>query len=152
MIKKTVNYTTFDGEPATDVLYFNLTKTEMVDLLEMEPRLQMIAEKFSGSQRDLSREEVLQILEVLKDLMRVSYGQRSDDGKRFKKSPEIWDDFKSTAAYDAFLWHMFENPTEVYEFMANIIPSDLRDEAAKNLPAGARPKVSLSELQKKSSE
>lgn len=144
MIKKSITYKDFNDNEVTETLRFNLTKTEMIDLLSIEDQLKALSAKFSEPKRDLQREEILEILSVVKDLARRSYGVLSTDGKHFRKSDEIWDDFVSSGAYDAFLWAMFSNPADAMAFMSGILPSDIAEEARKQVE---RPKVPLSELQ-----
>lgn len=146
MIKQTVNYTDFDGNEQEETLYFNITKTEMTDMLDFKDDLEALSKRLSGPERVLDDKDVKDILSVVKRLARDSYGIRSEDGKRFKKSPEIWQEFTETAVYDAWMFGMFENPTKAFDFMTGILPQDLVEEARAQM---GKPKVALSELQGK---
>lgn len=126
MLKKTVEYTDFNDNRATETLYFNITKTELADNLHLQSELERIQEELGGDPRDLTPDEVQKVLNLVKTLMKLSYGVRSDDGKRFIKSEEVWTEFTQTAVYDAFLFSLFENPDNAVSFMLGIIPSDLR--------------------------
>lgn len=127
MLKETVTYTDFDDKPCTDTLYFNLTKTDMVDLIDLLPQLEAWQTKTSGDPRELTMDEIREMLDIVKRLVAASYGVRSEDGKHFRKSPEIFADFKSTAAYDAFMFGMFEDITKALRFMVGIVPRDMVD-------------------------
>lgn len=129
MLKQTVTYTDFDDNVAVETLYFNLTKTELFDNLHLKDALEQIQEKFAGEPRSLSTEDIQEILNLVKTFMRLSYGVRSADGKRFSKKPELWEEFTETAAYDAFLISLFQDPEKAMSFLANILPADLRGEA-----------------------
>ena len=135
MLKQTVNYTDFDDNECSEVLYFNLTKTELTENMNLKDELEKIQEDFTGDKaRQLEEHEIRRILELVKTFMRLSYGIRSADGKRFIKTPDIWEEFTQTAAYDAFLFGLFETPSKALEFMTGILPKDLRAaaiEAAK---------------------
>ena len=135
MLKQTVNYTDFDDNECSEVLYFNLTKTELTENMSLKDELEKIQEDFTGDKaRQLEEHEIRRILDLVKTFMRLSYGIRSADGKRFVKTPDIWEEFTQTAAYDAFLFGLFETPSKALEFMTGILPKDLRAaaiEAAK---------------------
>lgn len=127
MLKQEITYKDFDGNPQTEMLYFNLSKTEMVDLLDLQPRLEKWLKITQGEQRNLTTAEVQDLLGIIKLLIEKSYGERSDDGKRFRKSPEIFADFKDSAVYDAFLFGLFEDIQLGLSFMVGILPQDLVD-------------------------
>jgi hypothetical protein len=125
MLKETVTYTDFNNVTRTEDLYFNLTKTEMSDLLGLQPRLEKWAESTSGDPRDLSMAEIRELLEIIKLLVEKAYGVKTEDGRHFRKSPEAWADFKDSAAYDAFVFGLFEDPLKAVGFMNGILPQDL---------------------------
>jgi hypothetical protein len=127
VLKQEITYKDFDGNPQTEMLYFNLSKTEMVDLLDLQPRLEKWLKITQGEQRNLTTAEVQDLLGIIKLLIEKSYGERSDDGKRFRKSPEIFADFKDSAVYDAFLFGLFEDIQLGLSFMVGILPQDLVD-------------------------
>lgn len=130
MLKQSVSYVDFDDNECVETLYFNLTKTELTDNLDMKDELEKIQQDFTGEpKRNLEDHEIRRILDLVKTFMRLSYGIRSEDGKRFIKTPEIWTEFTQTAAYDAFLFSLFENPANALAFMTGILPKDLRARA-----------------------
>lgn len=140
MLKKTVTFEDFNGDQQTDTLYFNLTKTEMMDLLELQPRLQKFL-NLKGS--SLNQEDTLEFFDIIKKLIKLSYGERSADGKHFRKSDEIFSNFESSAMYDAFTFNFIENPDQALEFMLGILPKGLDDEAMD------KAKSQLKEIQSK---
>lgn len=130
MLKQSVSYTDFDDNECVETLYFNLTKTELTDNLDMKEELEKIQQDFTGEpKRNLETHEIQRILDLVKTFMRLSYGIRSEDGKRFIKTPELWTEFTQTAAYDSFLFGLFENPANALAFMTGILPKDLRARA-----------------------
>lgn len=130
MLKQSVTYTDFDDNEVSEVVYFNLTKTELTENLNLQEELENIQQDFTGDrQRTLEEHEIRRILELVKTFMRLSYGVRSADGKRFVKTPQIWDEFTQTALYDAFLFSLFEKPQNALNFMTGILPKDLRQAA-----------------------
>lgn len=133
MHKATIQYEDFDGRTQTEDLYFNISKTEITDNLDLEERFEKVKVLFDGGPREWSRPEVDTYLSLVKHVMSIAYGVRSEDGKRFRKSPEIWDDFKSSAAYDAYLFSLFTEPDKANQFLVGVLPPDLRIEAQKEI-------------------
>lgn len=132
MLKQSVSYEDFDENQVTETLYFNLTKTELADNLDLEDELKEIQKDFTGQgNRTLEKHEIRRVLELVKTFMRLSYGVRSEDGKRFIKTDQIWEEFTQTAAYDAFLFSLFQEPEKAFAFMIGILPKDAREAAIK---------------------
>jgi hypothetical protein len=125
MLKKTITYKDYNGDEQTDVLYFHLNKTDMVELMWLLPKLQAWYDKVRGPERDLTMEETLQFYEIMKTIIEHSYGERSEDGREFAKSAEIFAKFKQRAVYDAFVMSLFENPENGMDFMVKVFPEDL---------------------------
>lgn len=130
MLKQIVKYTDFNGEDASEILYFNITKTEWMSMLDLQPRLESWLEKAKADgddNRNLTPAEILEMVEIIKYLIEKSYGIRGDDGKKFQKSTAIYDDFKSMAVYDEFVFGLFLEPQRAVDFMVAITPKDLPD-------------------------
>lgn len=125
MLKKTITYKDYNGNEQTETLYFHLNKTDVVELIWLLPKLQAWQDKVRGPERMLTMEETLQFYEIMKTLVEASYGERSEDGREFAKSKELFAKFRQRAAYDAFVMSLFENPLEGIDFMVNVWPDDL---------------------------
>lgn len=130
MLKQTVTYEDFNGNQAAETLYFNLTRTEIMNMLDILPRLENFQKRTEGETRDLTSDEVKDMLDIVKLLVEKAYGVRGDDGKRFMKSPSLFDEFTQTAVYDEFVFSLFKNPEKCVEFMTGILPR----EVLENLP------------------
>lgn len=143
MLKKVVKYTDYNDDPAVETLYFNLNRNEVLELDHLAPRLEAWHKKTSGESRDLTMEEIREILDVVKILVEKSYGVRSDDGKRFIKNQGLFDEFTQTAVYDEFLFSMFENPTEAVNFISGILPKQIVETLEKNGDMVELPQPSL---------
>lgn len=127
MLTKTVDYIDYLDMPASETLYFNLSRTELIDMIDLEPRLDAWQKKVSepAPNGQIPMSDIQELLDILKILIEASYGERSDDGKRFRKSKDIFADFKASPAYDAFVFSLFENPDEAVAFMTEILPKGL---------------------------
>ena len=129
MLKQTVTYTDFDDVQHTETLYFNISKSELLANIALKDRLEKTAAMLQGVSRDLTVDEIKEVVELVKIFMKISYGIRSEDGRRFKKNDQIWEEFTETAAYDEFFMSLFTEPNKAVEFLMNVVPKDLREQA-----------------------
>lgn len=118
MIKKTVSYVDYDGHDRVENFYFNLTQTELTDL----------SVKHSGGLNDyiqsiIDAKDVKELYSLFKEIIDMSYGKKSEDGRRFMKSQEILDDFKQTLAYDKLVVSLANDEEEAAAFIQGVIPS-----------------------------
>ena len=122
MIKKTLTYTDYDGVERTEDYYFNLTETELVEMeLSIDGGMQKKIEKIMNSK------DMKQIIEVFKDLILRSYGEKSDDGKRFIKNKEITEAFTQTEAYSMLFMKLATDEKEASDFVNGILPAKFRE-------------------------
>lgn len=98
MIKKTITYTDYNGETRTEDFWFHLSQAE---LLRMEfgygGGLQNYLEKI------IYENNTKKIYEMFEELVTMSYGEKSYDGKHFMKSKELSEAFTHTEAYSALI-------------------------------------------------
>lgn len=126
MLKKEITFDDFNGDKATDTLYFNLTKSEII---EMEVG-------YDGGldatiKRIIETNDRQALFKEFKKIILASYGEKSDDGKRFQKSDEIRKAFAQTAAYDALFVELATNADAAAAFMKGILPKDMAAEVAR---------------------
>ena len=127
MLKKVITFTDYNGEQRTGNYYFNLSKAE---LLEMQfttvGGMQRLLEDISES-HDNKR-----TFEMFKSIIMKAYGEKSPDGVRFIKSPELSEAFVQSEAYTELILEFFQDGQKAADFINGIIPSDLAAEIAKN--------------------
>lgn len=133
MYKKTITYTNFDDIKVTEDFYFNLTEAELRNLELTTP-----GGYSAYLERIIGAVDVPGVIKVLNDVIRMSYGIKSADGKFFRKSEEISDDFFSCAAYDSLMAEMWsEDPDEsvkaIADFVTSIMPLKYRSDITKAL-------------------
>lgn len=122
MIKKTLTYTDYNGVERTEDYYFNLTEAELVEMeLSIDGGMQKKIEKIMNSK------DMKQIIEVFKDLILRSYGEKSDDGKRFIKNKEITEAFTQTEAYSMLFMKLATDDKEASDFVNGILPAKFRE-------------------------
>ena len=118
MLKKTIKYTDYDGNEREEDFYFNLTKAELYELqtsvsggLENTIRAMVAA-------RDIPT-----MAKLFKEIVMKSYGEKSEDGKRFiKENGKRAEAFVETEAYNQLYVSLIEDENEMAEFINGIIP------------------------------
>jgi hypothetical protein len=117
MLKKTITYIDFDENVRTEDFYFNLTKAEVAEMeLSTKGGLVKMIEKIAAEQDNKK------IVEIFKDIILRSYGEKSPDGKRFIKNQELIDAFVQTEAYSDLFMELVEDAGVAASFVNGIIP------------------------------
>lgn len=117
MLKKTIKYVDYNGETHEEEYYFNLSKAEV-----MEMQLGTAGGFAEHLQKLVNTKDVPAITKAFKDLILASYGVKSDDGKRFIKSPEIRDAFVQSEAYSELFMELIQNADACNDFIKGIMP------------------------------
>jgi hypothetical protein len=120
MLKKTIKYVDFDGNEREETFYFNLTQAEVA---EME--LSIDGGLSAKIQRIIEAKDNPTIIEMFKDIIGKSYGEKSPDGKMFVKSKEIRDAFMQTQAYSDLFMELATSPDAAAAFINGIVPANL---------------------------
>lgn len=117
MYKRSVKYIDFDGNPCTDEFYFNLTKTELAEMeLSKDGGLTKTVEKI------VETKDKRQLMDIFKELLIKSVGDKSVDGKRFMKNDTIRENFVNSAAYDELFMELATNEESAIAFINGITP------------------------------
>ena len=124
MLKKTINYTDYNGNERTEDFYFNLTEAE---ILEMEmSKTGGLAESI---QRIVQAQDTPAIIKVFKDLVLRAYGVKSPDGKRFIKNDLLREEFEQTEAYSKLFMELAFDSDKAAEFVNKIVPAHMSEKA-----------------------
>lgn len=118
MLKKTITFEDFDGEMKSEVHYFNLTKSELIEM-EVNGEGGSLAQELKNA----GKGDAKQIMRMFKMIIGKSYGIR-EDGK-FRKSQEISDEFMTSLAYDALFTECLTDAKKSADFVNGLIPRDL---------------------------
>lgn len=128
MFKRPISYEDFNGEKVTDIYYFNLTKSEIVELdSEYAGGVGSIFGKIVEAKDKES------MIKEFKKFILASYGEKSDDGKRFIKSDELRLQFTQTAAYDALFIELATSDEKATEFILGVLPKEFTNELASEI-------------------
>ena len=126
MLKETRTYTDYDGVERTEDFYFALSKAELAEMeLSTDGGMQAMIEKIINSKDNKK------IVEIFKEILLKSYGEKSDDGKRFVKSPELSKAFSETPVYSDMFMELATDETKASAFIDGILPSDMQAQLAE---------------------
>ena len=123
MLKRTITYNDFNDVERTEDFYFNLSKSEITELNLRIPGglvswVQTISQALDGNA----------IMDIFKDLLLKSYGEKSPDGKRFRKVDDndvpLSIAFSETNAYDQIFMELVTNPKKAEEFFNAVVPKE----------------------------
>lgn len=137
MLKKTIRYEDYDGNMREEDFYFNISRAELTLMENSE---------MGGMKKRLERivkaQDTPAIMEVLADLIRRAYGEKSLDGKRFIKSEELATAFEQTEAYSELLMELLSDENYAAQFLKDIMPAQIVKAAEEK---GLLPAISSSE-------
>lgn len=123
MIKKTIEYTDFDDNVRVEDFYFNLTKDELILFGTKYP--EGLEEKID---RLVKSDDIHEIYDIFRTIILESYGEKSEDGKRFIKSEEMSKAFSQTNAFSELIMELISEADYAAKFIEEILPKDLRDQ------------------------
>jgi hypothetical protein len=126
MFKHDITYENFNGETVTESFYFNLTSSEILEL-----NASYDGGLGSFIQRIIDTTDQRSLIAEMKKLILLSYGVKSDDGKRFIKSDQLREEFAQTAAYDTLFMDLATNDNSATTFIKGIVPRDIQKEIEK---------------------
>ena len=120
MLKKTVTYVDYNGMERTEDFYFNLTKAEVAEMeLSVQGGFSKMLEEIVASKDNV------QIVNLFKQMVLKSYGEKSPDGRRFMKSEEIARAFAQTEAYSEIFMELALDEKKAADFVNGIMPANL---------------------------
>lgn len=130
MFKKTIEYVDFNGESRKEDFYFNLTKAEIMEMeLGKSGGMTGYIEKITNAQSGP------EIVNLFKELILKSYGEKDPEGKRFIKNDAIREAFAQTEAYSELFMELATDADAAAEFVNSIVPAEARQNAKQLTPA-----------------
>lgn len=130
MLKKTIPYTDYNGNDRTEDFYFNLSETEIT---EME--LSIEGGFTDYIQRIVKAKDAPSLIKNFKEIVLKAYGEKSQDGRRFVKSPELSEAFSQTEAFNKLFMELVMDDGAGADFINGIIPDSLREKAKEKQAA-----------------
>jgi hypothetical protein len=122
VLKKTITYEDLNGDNVNEDHYFHLSKAELIELElshegGFDKHLKRIVDSKNGAE----------IVSEMKKLILMSYGQKSEDGKRFIKSQELIDEFTQTEAWSTLFMEIATEAGKAVEFVRGVMPSGMEE-------------------------
>lgn len=125
MLVKKIEYLDYNGNKRKEEFRFNMTAAELV--------------KWGTTSGDYTMEDVVnqltkerdgkRIMEMMDEVIRASYGEKSLDGKRFMKGEDITKSFVESEAYSVLFMELVTDAKKASEFINGILPKEIVDEA-----------------------
>jgi len=125
MYRKVIEYSDYNGEKRTEVAYFNFDASELIEMLyRSNGNLPGIVDKINET-KDLAK-----LIDIWKDWILRSYGDKSSDGKYFLKEDDegrpLYRKFKQSKAFSELYLKLATDSDAAAEFVNGVIPNDLR--------------------------
>ena len=123
MLKKTITYTDYDGVERTEDFWFNLSKTELTKLdAELPGGVLGVLRKI------IDKKDRKALVDFIETLILRSYGEKTLDGKRFVKTPDMAEEFMQTPAYDELFMSVLSDTDSQTSFINGVIPQSMAKE------------------------
>jgi hypothetical protein len=120
MLKRSITYEDYNGESITEDFYFNISQAELVQLeVEVDGGFGRFIQNIVKS------ENTKALVGEFKRIILMSYGIKSDDGKRFMKSDALREAFEQSPAYEVLFMEVAMDEKLGTEFIKGILPKSL---------------------------
>ena len=122
MYKITETYTDYDDNQRTEDFYFNYSEAELTDLqFSVSGGLAGMIDKI------IKTNDMPKLVELFRELIQKAYGEKSNDGRRFIKSPELTKEFTETVAYSQIYMRLATDSKAAQEFINKVVPKSMND-------------------------
>lgn len=126
MYTTSIEYEDYDGNKRTKEASFHLNKAELLELqVSWDGGLERVLRKI------IEEHDQKRMIEMIKMIILKAYGEKSIDGNRFVKSPEITDAFTQTEAYSELFMRLATDDKAAADFVNGILPKDLVNDVKK---------------------
>lgn len=125
MFKKEITYVDYNDQERKETFYFNLSKAELAEM-----KLSSAGGLETYIQKIIEVQDSKEMVKVFKDLILMSYGEKSPDGRRFIKNQELRDAFSQTEAYSNLFMELVSDDKAAAAFVNGIMPADIQKEMA----------------------
>jgi hypothetical protein len=122
VLKKTIAYEDYNGNDVAEDFYFNFTKLEIIEMLELDD-LEGTIQKLTET------ENAKEAYHLFKKIILSALGTKSEDGKRFIKNAETVEAFEQSPACSELILEFLENPSLGASFIEGTLPAKLVAEA-----------------------
>lgn len=118
MLTKTITYTDFNDNERTEDFYFHLSEREIMNLhTRYDGGLDGAIEAM------VQANDIHELLAILQEIILMSYGVKSADGKSFIKSDEVKQQFEYSAAFSELYLELLSDEQNAVDFIKNLLPT-----------------------------
>lgn len=122
MLIKKVSYMDYNGNGCEDILYFNMTKDEVISM-----QVKMDGKFIDHLQSLVAGEHIEELYSVFRNLVLDGYGERSADGKHFYKTPKAREEFSYSIAFSELMNELLTGDKEgISSFVRAMLPPDFQ--------------------------
>ncbi|AVD99474.1 hypothetical protein SEA_BING_52 [Streptomyces phage Bing] len=125
-VMRTIRYTTLDGQPKAVDYWFQLGKTDAIELdFVHRKNPKQYLESIAANQ------ETRNLMEVWKDMLFRAVGKRKmgEDGEYIVKNPQILEEFVGSGAYEQLFNELAESQDGGAAFFLSIMPKEVQANA-----------------------
>jgi hypothetical protein len=120
MYKKTIKYTDYNGVEREEDFYFNINKAELMD-----KQFSVKGGWFELIDRITKAKDNAELIKLFREVIHMSYGVKSEDGKRFIKNQEVLDEFIQCPAYSELYMKLATDDKAATAFISHVFPADI---------------------------
>lgn len=124
MIKKTITYTDYNGTERKEDFYFNFNEAELMEL-----EMGTTGGWANMMQSIIDAKDTPSLIKKFKELILMTYGEKTPDGKGFRKSEALSTAFSQTEAYSQLFMELATDADAASNFVLGVIPAKLAAEA-----------------------
>lgn len=126
MLEKEFEYTDYNGVVRKEKHYFNFSESEMTEM-----QLMKVGGFAEYLQSIIDAKDQTVLVTVFKDLILKAYGVKSEDGRRFIKSPATSEEFAQTEAYSQLYMSLVSSEQAALDFFRGVIPPSMQGDGDK---------------------
>lgn len=79
-------------------------------------------------QRIMAANDQTALMKLFKDVLLLTYGKKSDDGRLFLKNDAIRAEFEASPAFSAIYMELMSDAQKAANFINGLMPADLRNQ------------------------
>lgn len=117
MLAKEIEYVDYNGNTRKETCRFDISIAELTKLELTTP-----GGLKQHMERIMSAQDVPELYKAFEQFIKLSYGEKSDDGRRFVKSEELSTAFCQTPAYSKLLMELITDANAAADFINAILP------------------------------
>ena len=127
MLDKKIKYTDFLGNEREETFHFHISDAKLAEWeLSRSGGLTAYITKIAETQ------DVPKLIELYKELIAMSIGEISPDGRRFMQSEEITKNFTETNAYEVLFMELATSDKAGADFVSGLVSDKLKKALAEN--------------------